>query len=214
VSRLSDLDPLALLVHEVRSPVAALEAVSAAMSTGEGDTGARRELVRLALAACAGIERIVTDVSPASMRRETVDVGLLLREVVVAAELRGLPVAAHVAVEVPRVRADPQRLRQALDNLVANAVDHSPADGRVILDVRPEGAEIVVSVTDSGPGIPAEEQERIFEPGARLDPDRPGSGLGLAIARSIAEAHGGRLTVESWPRGGARFVLALPLADG
>jgi signal transduction histidine kinase len=70
---------------------------------------------------------------------------------------------------------------------------------------------LVVSVTDSGPGIPVEEQERIFEAGVRLDPARPGDGLGLALARAVAEAHGGTLAVESGPGKGTTFALTLPI---
>ncbi len=71
---------------------------------------------------------------------------------------------------------------------------------------------VLLSSTDRGPGIPIGEQERIFEPGVRLDRERSGSGLGLAIARAIAESHGGTLTVESVPGEGATFTIALPVS--
>jgi len=67
-------------------------------------------------------------------------------------------------------------------------------------------------VIDQGPGIPFGDQERIFEAGVRLNPERPGSGLGLVVARSIVEAHGGALTVESFPDQGATFTIALPVS--
>jgi len=119
-------------------------------------------------------------------------------------------VRASVAAKLPRIEADPLRLRQALDNLVANAVTHSPPGGEVVVSARVDEGAIVLSVADKGGGIPVEEQERIFEPGVRLDVGRPGSGLGLAVARAIAEAHGGKLTVESAPGEGATFTLVLP----
>jgi two-component system sensor histidine kinase BaeS len=115
---------------------------------------------------------------------------------------------------VPEVVADPVRIRQALDNLVANALAHTSEDGEVFLDARVEGGDVVLSVTDSGPGIPEAEQARIFEPGVRLGSAYPGSGLGLAVVRAIAEAHGGRVAVRSVPAEGATFSLTVPLEPG
>ena len=211
MSARSDGDRLAFLVHEVRSPVAALSAIAAALADGDLDEGTQRELAGLALAACRGIERVVGDAAVGSVRLEEVDIGRLARESVAAAVLGGASVRASVAADLPRIDADPLRLRQAVDNLVANAVTHSPPGGEVVVNARMGEGEILVSVSDQGGGIPVEEQERIFEPGVRLATALPGSGIGLAVARAIAEAHGGRLTVESAPGEGATFTLVLPL---
>ncbi len=208
----NDGDRLAFLVHEVRSPVAALSAIAEALADGDLDEGTQRELAGLALAACRGIERVVGDAAVGSVRLEEVDVGRLVKESVAAAVLGGASVRASVAADLPRIDADPLRLRQALDNLVANSVTHSPPGHEVVVNARVGEGEILLSVSDRGGGIPVEEQERIFEPGVRLDTSRPGSGLGLAVARAIAEAHGGTLTVESAPGRGATFNLALPSA--
>jgi len=211
VSARSDGDRLAFLVHEVRSPVAALSAIAEALAGGDLDEGTQRELAGLALAACRGIERVVGDAAVGSVRLEAVDVGGLVRESVAAAALGGAKVRPVVSSDLPRIAADPIRLRQALDNLVANAIAHSPPGGEVVVNARVGEGEILLSVSDKGAGIPIEEQERIFEPGVRLDTSRQGSGLGLAVARAIAEAHGGTLTVESAPGDGATFTLVLPL---
>jgi len=211
VSAPSDRDRLTFLVHEVRSPVAALSAIAEALADGDLDEGTQRELAGLALAACRGIERVVGDAAVGSVRLEEVDVGRLVRESVTATALGGASVRASVAEDLPLIEADPLRLRQALDNLVANAVTHSPPGGEVVVSVLVSGGEILLSVSDKGAGIPIEEQERIFEPGVRLATARPGSGIGLAVARAIAEAHGGTLTVESAPGEGATFTLVLPL---
>jgi len=104
---------------------------------------------------------------------------------------------------------DPQRLRQALDNLIGNAIAVSAPGAAVVVRLTAGEGAVRISVVDTGPGIPAEDLARIFEPGVRLDPGRPGSGLGLAIARAIAEAHGGTLTVESALGAGATFTLTL-----
>jgi signal transduction histidine kinase len=205
----ADHERLAILVHEVRSPVAALAAIAQAYR--DADLPARRSLAALAVAACSGIERVVSDATVDSVVRQRVDVARLVEGSVAAAVLRGGKVRAEVERDLPPVDVDPFRLRQALDNLVSNALTHGATGGEVIVALRSGGGVLVLSVSDGGPGISAEEQERIFEAGVRLDPARPGSGLGLAVARAIAEAHGGRLGVESGPEGGATFTLTLPL---
>ena len=120
--------------------------------------------------------------------------------------------------------ADPVRLQQALSNLVDNAIKHSPNGGDVLLEVRVSDGRLQLAVYDQGAGVPPEDQERIFEPfhhdkGARYVAT---VGLGLPVARKIAEAHGGRLRVESPPKvqpeserhfSGAKFVLDLPLTS-
>lgn len=191
--------------------MAALSAISDALARGRLDSAALAELARLAIAACAGIERIVADASATSIRLAPVAVGRLLRDVSTEAALRGAHVLVAVPDDLPDVAADAVRLRQALDNLVANALAVSPAGGEVVLAGVSTGEELLLTVSDHGPGIAAEEQERIFEPGVRLHSGYPGSGLGLAIAKAIAEAHGGRLTVDSSPGAGATFTLAVPL---
>ena len=205
----ADHDRLAILVHEVRSPVAALAAIAEA--SPDADSTAQRRLVALAVAACSSIERIVSDAAVTSIEVEQVDVGRLVEECVSSAALAGGRVRVEVEPELPPVVADPLRLRQAIDNLIANARTHAPG-GEVVVAARAGDGTAVVSVTDSGPGIPADEQERIFAAGVRLDRTRPGSGLGLAIARTIAEAHGGALEVDSAPGRGATFTLTVPLA--
>jgi signal transduction histidine kinase len=124
------------------------------------------------------------------------------------------------------VVADARKLRQALSNLVSNAVKFSPHGGEVLVDVTREPTRVRFTVYDQGPGIRAGEAERIFEPlyhaAARGEDARlPGSGLGLPVARRIAEAHGGRVYVESPPRTqpasatrhftGSKFVLEIPV---
>jgi two-component system sensor histidine kinase BaeS len=203
-----DRERLALLVHEVRSPVAALAAVAEAYR--QADAVARRHLAALAVAACAGIDRVVSDTTLDSIVRESVDVGLIVEHSVSAAALQGGNIRAQVEPDAPAIDADRLRLRQAIDNLISNAVTHA-APGAVLVRVRSRAGVLVVSVTDRGPGIPVEEQERIFEAGVRLDATRPGAGLGLALARAIAEAHGGALTVESSPGEGTTFELTLPV---
>jgi two-component system, OmpR family, sensor histidine kinase BaeS len=201
---------LALLVHEVRSPVAALSAIAETFSEGDFDEAARLELVRLSISACRGIARIVADVAAASIHIELVDAGELVRHAVSAAVLGGAPVETDLSPDLPVIDGDPLRLRQVLDNLISNAIRHgSPSD---VVRVRAEVDEmLLISVSDRGDGIPPEQQERIFDVGVRLEPGSPGAGLGLALARAIAEGHGGSLTVRSGREEDTTFTLALPL---
>lgn len=204
-----DRDRLAVLVHEVRSPVAALAAIADTFVDVGLGTPDRRELARLALAACRGLERIVVDVVTASVRREPVDPGELAQDVAATAALGGARVEAAIEPGLPLVSGDPVRLRQALANLVTNALVHSGSDA-VVVGARPDRDGVALFVSDSGIGIPEAQQERIFEVGERLDPERPGWGLGLAVVQAIAEAHGGSLGVTSTPGEGATFTLVLP----
>jgi signal transduction histidine kinase len=209
----SDLDSerLAVLVHEVRSPVAALGAIAGTLAEGRLDAAGRRSLVELATVACRGIERIVTDASVASVRLQVVDPVELVRGVVAAASVRGGAVELTVRGRVPRVRADPGRLRQALDNVVGNALLHAGSAAPVSVVVHVD-TMVRIEVSDRGPGIPPEDLERIFEPRVRLDPEASdGAGFGLALATAIAQGHGGSLTVESSLGEGSTFTLALPL---
>jgi signal transduction histidine kinase len=206
-----DADRLALLVHEVRSPVAALSAIAETFPEAELDRAARLELVRLSISACRGVERIVTDVAVASIHTERVDAGELVRQAVAAAALRGALVEVDLAPDLPVIDGDSSRLRQVLDNLISNAVLHASADA---VRVRAEAdGELRISVSDDGEGIPLDQQKRIFDLGVRLDPTSPGAGLGLALSRAIAEGHGGTLTVASAPGEGTTFTLTLPLRN-
>ena len=207
----TDPQRLAVLVHEVRSPVAALSAVAETFARDSLEASARVELARLAIAACRGIERIVGDVTVASIRLERVDAGALVQEAAVAAALGGAKVEATVTPGLPLVAGDPLRLRQALDNLVVNGLTHTRSQGGVTLTASTRGARVLLSVSDTGDGVAPVDQERIFEAGVRLDSNSSGSGLGLAIARAIAEAHGGTLTMTSTPGEGSTFTITLPV---
>ena len=120
------------------------------------------------------------------------------------------------ALEQVEVEGDPDRLKQLVLNLVDNALRYTPGGGTVALGLGREGAWAVLRVADTGPGIPPEHQARIFDRFYRVDQPRArglgGSGLGLAICRWIAEAHGGRIEVESRPGAGATFRVFLPTA--
>lgn len=208
----SDLDHerLAVLVHEVRSPVAALSAVAEAAAGAPSDDVSHRELARLALAAAHAIERIVMDIAVASVRMERLDVAALAHDAVAAFSVRGARVVAKGMGRPLVVDADPVRLRQVLDNLIANALSHAGSIGPVTVRVTAARDDVEIAISDAGRGIPLDELARIFEPGVRLDPGTTGFGLGLALSRAIVEAHGGAIEVDSIVGEGSTFTILLP----
>jgi signal transduction histidine kinase len=124
---------------------------------------------------------------------------------------KGVEVVERPAGEAVPVRANPNELKQIVLHLVANARQAMPGGGTVTVAVSSGPTHASVTVADSGPGVAAEDEERIFEPFATTRPD--GTGLGLAVSRAIARAHGGDLVLDHGGPG-ARFVLRLPLATG
>jgi signal transduction histidine kinase len=114
------------------------------------------------------------------------------------------------------VRADPEKLRQILINLLSNAIKFTDEEGAITVECASDRRTVRLSVKDTGVGIAADQQEKIFEPFVQVDRrlNRPmeGTGLGLAISRELARGMGGELTVESRPGDGSTFTLSLPRA--
>jgi two-component system sensor histidine kinase KdpD len=208
--------------HDLRSPITAI------MTAGEvladmGDSlpgGDRRELVASILAQIRRLERLVANLlelsrleaGAATPRRElwTID-GLVARVLDVVHEGNDR-IDVDLPTDTSSVEVDPAQIERALVNILENAVKFSPPDARIQLRATVTTDEIVVRVTDHGPGIPTRERERVFEPfvhASGVNGD-PGSGLGLAIARGFVVLNGGRVWVEAAPGGGASLVMALP----
>jgi signal transduction histidine kinase len=114
--------------------------------------------------------------------------------------------------QLPDVRADRDRVLQIFSNLIGNALKFTPAGGTIRIRARVEGSFVKFSVSDDGPGIPAELQQELFEPFKQGCGDRRGVGLGLSIVRSLVEAHGGQVTLESEEGRGSTFSFTLPIA--
>jgi PAS domain S-box-containing protein len=123
-------------------------------------------------------------------------------------------IRTRIAADLPHVVADKERIEEVLRNLLDNALKYSPPESVVTVEAWTTGTEVVVAVTDEGPGIAIEDRERVFEPFERLDTGltrrRPGAGLGLFICRAIVHAHGGRIWIERGPTGGTRVLFSLP----
>jgi signal transduction histidine kinase len=228
LARLSQLraDFVSLVSHELRSPMAAV--IGAARTLEDRWrmlTAAQREsFLALIGDETARLAELVGDVLDTSRieagtfsyRFEEVDLGRVVDEAVEAAALaqQDVPVVASVRGALPAIRGDRARLRQVLGNLIENAVKYSPEGGEVRVSAAAANGAVRISVRDTGPGIPRDQQARIFEKFGRVDvigASKPGTGLGLFIARSIAEAHGGSLDVNSGAEPGSTFTLTLPV---
>jgi K+-sensing histidine kinase KdpD len=225
--RLSALraDFVSLVSHELRSPMAAVIGAAATLQGRWRELSADQRDSFLALIGdeTSRLAELIGDVLDTSRIEagtftfsfRDVDVGEVVHEVVSAAAVGQdeVRVTADVSGSLPRLRADRERLRQVLQNLVDNAVKYSSTGGEVRVRAQAGDGAVRVDVSDDGPGIPFEDQRLIFEKFGRSSgsSSKPGTGLGLFIARSIAEAHGGSLEVASTPARGATFTLELPL---
>ncbi|MFI9639109.1 sensor histidine kinase [Micromonospora sp. NPDC051925] len=209
------------IAHEMRSPVTNIRGWLEAAH--DGVVPLDKELVTSLLEEAVLLQHVIEDLQDLSaadagelrLHPQPVDVPELLRAVADAFTQVAAGVALVVSADgVGSCTADPIRLRQALGNLVANAIRHTPAGGSVTLRARTEGAELVIDVVDTGPGIPESQQALVFERFWRAESSRSratgGSGLGLSIVRKLAEAHGGSVSLSSTPGHGATFTLRLP----
>jgi signal transduction histidine kinase len=208
--------------HELRTPLARIRSEIEVDLTHPGSADLA-DTHRSVLEEAIGMQRLVDDLlllARADTDGRDGELAPTRLDAVVAAEVararRGSPVALDAgSLTAVTVASDPPELRRVVANLLDNATRH--AHSRVLVTVTDDGGAAQLTVTDDGPGVPADQAERIFERFARLDAARSaadgGTGLGLAIAREIAERHRGTLVLDTGHRGGARFVLRLPTAS-
>ncbi len=212
------------IAHDLRTPLSVILGYSEALADDKlpGTPETYEAMHRQAQHLNRLIEDLRTlslaDAGQISLVRRPIDPRGLLEHTALAylpaAEAQGIMLAVE-AVDAPLIAVDPDRILQVLGNLVSNALRHTPAGGRVALSATHEDGRVQLRVRDSGPGIPDEELPHIFDRFYRGDVARQSdgaSGLGLAIARSLVEAHGGRITAEN-VTGGALFSVVLPLED-
>jgi two-component system, OmpR family, sensor histidine kinase KdpD len=221
--RRSDLVKTALLravSHDLRSPLTGIRTAVGALrsETLKLSDDDRRELLETIEVESDRLGRLVGDLldlsrleaGAARPEPEAWELSDLVRDAV--AELHAQD-RVEIAGETPVVEVDGIQLQRALANLIENALKFSPPGVPVHVRITATRREAIARVVDQGPGVPAPEQDRVFEPFYRRDGDpRAGAGLGLAIARGFVEANGGRVWVESRPGQGATFAIALPVA--
>ncbi len=213
------------IAHELRTPLSVIQGTLEGML--DHVIEATPERIAALHSQTLLLKRLITDLRDLSLaqagqlelHRQPLDLGNIARETVEAlaplAEERGVVLRVEASTALPKVDADPDRMRQVVQNLVENALRHTAHGGEVRVSIRGSGDEVQCVVADTGAGIQPEDLPHIFEHFYRADRSRArssgGTGLGLAIVKSLVEAHGGRVAVESMPGTGSTFVIALPV---
>jgi signal transduction histidine kinase len=209
---------LSAVSHELRTPITICRGHLEVLEDGAGELEVRAVKETL-VDELALMGRLVEDLATlarvddrALLRLESVPVGCFLRGTAAKAEpiLGDRLRVAECGTEGAMLRADPQRLSQALLNLVRNAAEHAAGDGPVRLRATAEPASWLFEVADSGGGVPPGEEQALFEPFTTGSSGSGGTGLGLAIVRGIARAHGGEAGVVNRPGAGATFWMRIP----
>lgn len=219
--------------HELKTPVTA---VRGAIETILDDPGidaaardrfldaARRHVLRLGTLVSDLLALARLEGDPTALAVEEVDVASVVGEVLAAAEAQAArrDVALQMQVEPVEqlaactMQGDEEALRQALTNLVDNAVSHSDPGGEVRVTISPAATDLRIDVRDDGPGIPPHALERVFERFYRVDAARSrargGTGIGLSIVKHVAQAHGGSVSARSTVGAGSTFTLRLPVS--
>ena len=212
------------IAHELRTPLSLIIGHAEAVHDGvlppspENFEIIREEAIRL--------EHLVNDLRTLSladageltMNIQNIEPGRLINEVAMLyqyqTQKKNISLELDVASPLPTIEVDPGRMTQVLTNILDNATRHTPEGGRIILSAKHDGEKVLLSIQDSGPGLPPEDIDRIFERFYRTDSSRQredgGSGLGLAIAKSIVQAHNGQLSAESDAGKGLKIIVTLP----
>jgi signal transduction histidine kinase len=223
-------DFVANVSHDLKTPLSLIRMFGETLELGRvPDEATRREYYAVITRESERLTRLidnVLDFSRIEGGRQRYDVGPhavepLIHEVLdtfrYSLAQRGFKLEVEVAADLPEALVDAEAIKQALANLVDNALKYSTERRRLAVSARREGTDVVIEVADDGIGIPAAEAKRIFEKFYRIGRSETqgtrGSGVGLALVKHIVEAHGGHVSVESRPGQGSRFALHLPMAD-
>jgi two-component system phosphate regulon sensor histidine kinase PhoR len=223
-------DFISNISHELRTPLASLHAVVETLQDGAlDDPPAAQRFLRRAEEEVDALTNIVEELLELS-RIESGQVPLKLKATAVfdlilpplerlqtQAERGQLELIAQLTAQLPPVLADAERIQRVMTNLLYNAIKFTPAQGKIIVSADVEADEMIISVKDTGIGIPDSDIDRIFERFYKLDRARTrgrgGTGLGLAICKHVVEAHNGRIGVKSREGKGSTFYFSLPLAE-
>ena len=214
------------IAHELRTPITVLQGNLRAILDGvypleSAEIASLYDQTRLLSRLVDDLRELaLADTGKPLLRTERIDLAVLLPTLAdgfaAAADAHAVSLESDFPGGDLPVQADPDRLRQVINNLVINALQHTPEGGRIVLRAERSPGFVTVSVSDTGEGIPAEELPRVFDRFYRADASRArvsgGTGLGLAVARAWVEAMDGRIGAESIPGKGSRFWFNLPLA--
>jgi two-component system phosphate regulon sensor histidine kinase PhoR len=218
-------DFVANVSHELRTPLTAIRGYVEALLDDPSDAAAAKRFLEIIVRHTARMERLVKDLlrlarlDARQEALETADCDMrqifngVIADLGPAIEAKSQRVIIDVDPAAAHVRADPAKLHDIVRNLVENAVNYSPERTDVRLSVAAADGAATISVADSGPGIPTEDLQRVFERFYRVDKSRSrpgGTGLGLAIVKHLVELHGGEAQASNRPEGGALFRVTLP----
>lgn len=215
--------------HELRSPLTSVQGFAELLMLDRDSLTPRQaETVEIILDNCRHLVRLLNDLldlarsdaGRLAIQPQPTEVAPLVEDVVrtmrAQTEGRGQALSEEVQPGLPLINVEPARIRQILVNLVTNAHEYSPEGASIGVSARALAAEVEISVTDNGPGIPQDQLERIFERFTRGDAGLTqrvgGTGLGLAISKSLVELHGGSIAAESVVGQGSTFRVRLPIA--
>lgn len=210
--------------HDLRSPLTSVIGYTELISRAGSLNDSQQEFLKRIQESVEHINTLINDLlelgsieAGLDTRREWVqlDVLLLYSLDMLQGQVKSkrIKVQTDIADSLPALQANPVRLRQVLDNVVGNAIKYSNKNGEVNISIKAEGDQVILQVSDNGPGIPARDQAHIFDKfyrGKNMDKQQ-GSGLGLAIVKSIVDAHNGRIWVESTLGQGSSFFIVLPV---
>jgi signal transduction histidine kinase len=216
---------MATLSHELRTPLTSLRMAGDLLSHAEPPLepearslveAAREDVARLEDVAQRLLELSRSRAMTIALERERLPLRELVERVAHIFALQAREHGVMLETSLPpadfELSADPTKLTWALSNLIGNALRYTPRGGSIRIEAAPTGDSVRLAVCDSGPGIPPEQRERIFERFTQGEGPGGAAGLGLAIVRDVVQAHGGRIFVESEPGHGSRFILELPRA--
>ncbi len=219
---------LGMAAHDLRKPVSAILSYSEFLMDEAGDVLDEEQagFLKIIHGSTELMRRVIDDFLDISMieagrfdvtvlscdMRRIVETSVALNRL--PAQKRGVNLAVIQDGDVPSVMADYVKIEQVLNNLISNAVEHSPADATVDIRITADESGVVVAVSDTGPGIAPETRKTLFSPFARGGAAKPAGtksmGLGLAISKKIVEVHGGKLWIEDNSGGGTMFAFRLP----
>jgi signal transduction histidine kinase len=222
-------DTIDLIVHDLRHPISSLFGAIKIleMVLPPEILQANQQLVNIANLNCEHLQLMVDslldvariEAGEAQLKLSPTNLGQLISEAIhrtiISAEMENITIHAAIPADLPPVQIDAEKIDRVVSNLLNNAIKYTPVGGQVVVSAKRQNEALLVSVVDTGPGIPPEDRERIFNRFAQLSGDQSrvgGFGLGLAFCRLAVEAHGGRIWVEPGDDGlGSQFKFTVPL---
>jgi signal transduction histidine kinase len=212
------------IAHDLRSPITRIRGAAETTLTGDQDLADYQEMTGMVVDECDRLVSMIntmleiaeTDAGAVKIPASPVDMRLVLKEAYELFELVAEGKGLYMEIDCPEkplpVFGERAKLQRAISNLIDNAVKFTPPGGCVRLRAQDTPANVIISISDTGPGLEVKDQERIYERFYRGDQSRstPGYGLGLSLVKAVIKAHGGEITVQSSPGNGCTFIVHLP----